>query len=65
MIQAKIVADSITERGHRLTTMEVVMPRYILAESKTHRVVSGMLHQVTIEEAIGLNDEESFSKKQC
>lgn len=40
MIQAKIVADSLTERGHRLTTMEVVMPRYILAEFNTHRMLS-------------------------
>lgn len=40
MIQAKIVADSLTECGHRLTTMEVVMPRYILAEFNTHRMLS-------------------------
>lgn len=40
MIQAKIVADSITEQGYRLTTMEVVMPRYILAEFNTHRMLS-------------------------
>jgi len=40
MIQAKIVADSITPRGERLTTLEVIMPRYILAEFNTHRVLS-------------------------
>lgn len=40
MIQAKIVADSISPQGHRLTTLEVVMPRYILAEFNTHRVLS-------------------------
>ena len=40
MIQAKIVADSLTERGHRLTTMEIVFPRYILAELNTHRMLS-------------------------
>lgn len=40
MIQAQIVADSITEQGHRLTTLEVIMPRYILAEFNTHRVLS-------------------------
>jgi thymidylate synthase ThyX len=40
MISAKIVADSITAQGHRLTTMEVIFPRYILAELNTHRVLS-------------------------
>jgi thymidylate synthase ThyX len=40
MISAKIIADSICSRGHRLTTLEVVMPRYILAEFNTHRVLS-------------------------
>lgn len=40
MISAKIVADSISPQGHRLTTMEIVFPRYILAELNTHRVLS-------------------------
>lgn len=40
MISAKIVADSITTTGDRLTTLEVVMPRYILAEFNTHRMLS-------------------------
>ena len=39
-ISAKIVADSIGPYGDRLTTLEVVMPRYILAEFNTHRVLS-------------------------
>jgi thymidylate synthase ThyX len=39
MIQAKVVADSITAKNHRLTTLEVVMPRYILAEFNTHRML--------------------------
>ena len=37
---AKIICDSINEQGHRLTTMEVVMHRFILAEFNTHRVFS-------------------------
>lgn len=37
---ARIVCDSVTQYGHRLTTMEVVMPRIILAEFNTHRVFS-------------------------
>lgn len=39
MISAKIVADSICN-GHRITTMEVVFPRFILAELNTHRLFS-------------------------
>lgn len=37
---AKIVADSISEAGDRLTTMEVTFPRMVLAEYNTHRVFS-------------------------
>lgn len=37
---AKVIADSITLRGHRLTTLEVVMHRFVLAEFNTHRVFS-------------------------
>lgn len=39
-ISAKIVADSMTPQGDRLTTLEVVMPRFILAEFNTHRMFS-------------------------
>lgn len=34
---AKILLDSITKQGHRLTTFECVFPRIILAEWNTHR----------------------------
>ena len=37
---AKIIADSISPDGVRLTTMEVEMPRIVLAEFNTHRVFS-------------------------
>jgi thymidylate synthase ThyX len=40
MINAKIVADSLSPQGHRITTMEVVFPRFILAELNTHRMLS-------------------------
>jgi len=39
-ISAKIVADSISRKGHRITTMELVFPRFILAELNTHRLFS-------------------------
>lgn len=38
--EAKIILDSITERGHRLITMEVTFWRAVLAEFNTHRVLS-------------------------
>lgn len=37
---AKAVADSISEAGDRLTTMEVTFPRMVLAEFNTHRMFS-------------------------
>lgn len=37
---AKVLADSVSERGHRLTTMEATFPRFVLAEFNTHRVFS-------------------------
>ena len=38
-ISAKVLADSIHGRS-RLTTFEIVFPRYILAEFNTHRILS-------------------------
>ncbi len=37
---AKILADSVTPRGDRLTTLEATFPRFVLAEFNTHRVFS-------------------------
>jgi len=37
-ISAKIVADSINQQRDRITTMEIVFPRPILAEFNTHRL---------------------------
>ncbi len=36
----KIIADSISAQGHRLTTFEVTYPRMVLAEFNTHRLFS-------------------------
>lgn len=38
--EAKILADSISPAGHRITTFEVTFPRIVLAEFNTHRVLS-------------------------
>jgi hypothetical protein len=37
---AKILADSISTAGYRLTTFEVTFPRIVLAEVNTHRMLS-------------------------
>ena len=38
--EAKVLADSISPAGHRVTTLQVTFPRLILAEFNTHRVLS-------------------------
>ena len=40
MSKAKIIADSISEQGVRITTLELSMPRYILSQFNTHRMFS-------------------------
>lgn len=37
---AKVIADSVSPTGKRLTTLEVVFPRMILSEFNTHRMLS-------------------------
>nr|AIA11820.1 Thymidylate synthase complementing protein [uncultured bacterium] len=37
---AEVIADSVSERGHRLTTLEATFPRIVLSEFNTHRVLS-------------------------
>jgi len=39
-ITAKIIKDSISKKGKRITTFEIEIPRYILAEFNTHRALS-------------------------
>jgi thymidylate synthase ThyX len=38
--EAKVLADSVSPAGHRLTTLEATFPRFVLAEFNTHRVFS-------------------------
>ena len=39
-INAQIVADSISPKGNRLTSLLITFPRFILAEVNTHRMLS-------------------------
>lgn len=38
--RAKIIADTVSAQGVRITTFEVEAPRYLLAEINTHRVIA-------------------------
>jgi thymidylate synthase ThyX len=38
--EAKVLANSVSPAGHRLTTLEATFPRFVLAEFNTHRVFS-------------------------
>ena len=40
LINARVIADSISPEGERMTTMEIEYPRFILAELNTHRMLS-------------------------
>ena len=40
MIEAKIIADSMSPEGKRITTMQLTYPRFIHSEFMTHRVFS-------------------------
>jgi hypothetical protein len=63
MYKAKIICDSISETGKRLTTFEITFPRIVHAEAKTHRVIK---RDDAIEElfypGLGMNDEDSLSR---
>lgn len=39
-ISAKVIADSVSPKGKRLSSLEIEYPRFILAEVNTHRVLS-------------------------
>jgi hypothetical protein len=40
LITAKVLADSVSPTGQRMTTLEIEYPRFILAELNTHRMLS-------------------------
>ncbi|MBU6287628.1 MAG: FAD-dependent thymidylate synthase [Chloroflexi bacterium] len=40
MYEVKVLADSVSMAGCRLTTLEVTFPRFVLAELNTHRMLS-------------------------
>lgn len=40
MYAARVLADSVSPAGKRITSLEVVLPRFLLAELNTHRALS-------------------------
>lgn len=62
-ITAKVICDSINEAGDRLTTMVWTIPRIILAELNTHRMLSrnsASSRAIPIEKQIGKVTENPF-----
>lgn len=61
-ITAKIVADSISPAGNRLTTMQLRYPRFIHAEAKTHRVIRIDDAEYELLQEISFMDDENLSR---
>ena len=60
---ARILADSISLTGKRLTTFEVVIPRIVLAEFNTHRTMSrnsASSRAIPVEKQIARVEREPF-----
>lgn len=60
---AKVLVDSISPAGHRLTTMEVTFPRSILSEFNTHRVFSrnsASSRAIPVEKMIKMVQEDPY-----
>jgi len=63
-ISAKVIEDSISLDGARLTTLELVYHRYIHAEFKTHRVLSSDSENecYVIEQSAAFMDDKMLSR---
>jgi len=63
-ISAKVIEDSISLDGARLTTLELVYHRYIHAECKTHRVLSSDSKNecYVIEQSAAFMDDKMLSR---
>lgn len=60
----KILLDSVSETGKRITTMEITFPRCVLAEAETHRVLRGWDGNVEelVLHNVGINVDENLSR---
>lgn len=59
----KVLADSVSPRGIRLTTLEVTFPRIVLAEFNTHRMLSrnsASSRAIPVEKMIRMVEEDPY-----
>lgn len=61
-ISAKIIKDSVSPTGQRITTMELKYPRFIHAEAKTHRVMSIGGEEYTLTQDAGFMSDPNLSR---
>lgn len=63
-ISAKVIADSVSVEGKRITTMQLCYPRFIHAENKTHRVLSSDSENevFVVQQSSGLMDDPNLSR---
>lgn len=61
-ITAKVIADSVSPHGKRLTTMQLRYPRFVHAEAKTHRMlrISDAAYEFLGE--VGFMDDRNLSR---
>lgn len=64
MISAKVICDSISPSGVRLTTMELNYHRFIHAEAKTHRILSldDEEYEIVLKQDVDLMDDPMLSR---
>lgn len=64
MISAKVICDSISPAGVRLTTMELNYHRFIHAEAKTHRILSldDEEYEIVLKQDVDLMDDPMLSR---
>ena len=62
-IEAKIVADSLSPQGHRITTFLLTYPRFIHSELMTHRMFSrnsASSRAIPFEKMVKMVEEDPF-----
>lgn len=65
MFQAKIIEDSVSEGGVRLTTLQLCYPRFIHAEAKTHRIITNSgeeYEQIILTQDAGFMSDTNLSR---
>lgn len=63
MIGAKVICDSVSTEGHRMTTFELRYPKFIHGEAKTHRVMNvGNEGGYELIQEVGFMDDDNLSR---